>query len=115
MSEYTFIVGNRGHRYMKNGKFVKADLVPEEVVMQLKEHKQTMVVSDGPAVIDDGSNPIPYRECLFCGQFGTCTRFINLQTIYLCEEHYYDMDITVGKIAEKVRKLTNVVQSLQEA
>jgi hypothetical protein len=56
----------------------------------------------------------PGKQCIFCGQYAKYTRFINLQTIAICEEHYYST--TVGQTAQRIREKTNVtVQTNEEA
>lgn len=43
------------------------------------------------------------KACIFCGVHSRFTRFVNLQTIYLCDNHYYDVNI--GKCAQRLREL----------
>lgn len=40
------------------------------------------------------------RKCIFCGQEGTRSKFVNLQTVYLCDEDY--LTKTTGKVAERI-------------
>jgi hypothetical protein len=42
------------------------------------------------------------KKCLFCGVESKLTRQVNLRTVVLCEEHYYDKNI--GQIAEQLNK-----------
>lgn len=39
--------------------------------------------------------------CPFCGKTGTRTKFVHLQLVELCEDHYQDK--TTGEIAEIIR------------
>lgn len=85
-------------RYLgPNNKFVKAENVPEAVLIRLRQEE---FVDTTPVVVD--------KSCIFCGR-GDCrqTRLVNTQTIYLCEEDYYDK--TIGKVAQKLKELKNAV------
>lgn len=57
--------------------------------------------------VDDQANNRPKskkdkKECIFCGEPGDRTRFVNLQTIDLCDEDYNSH--TTGEIAAQVRE-----------
>jgi len=82
---YKKIKGRGGFRYLDgNNRFIAKDKIPKEELDKL-----------------DGV-PSPMGGCIFCDKPAVYTRFINLQTIVLCEEHYYSQ--TVGQIAHKLRE-----------
>lgn len=43
------------------------------------------------------------KACIFCGVHSRYTRFVNLQTIYVCDEDYQNQNI--GKCAARLREL----------
>lgn len=88
---YRAITGPRGTRYLYKGKLIKTADVPADIMEQLKDHASAEVATE----------PQP-KACIFCGAYGRFTRFVNLQTIYLCEEHYYSESI--GKIVHKLKE-----------
>lgn len=94
---------NGNFRYKKEGQlgFVSKNNVPIDELERLHSTSQLPkeVVAAEEAV--DAS-----KLCLFCGQYTRISRFINLQTIPLCEEHYQNQ--TTGKIVQKLRELQQV-------
>lgn len=93
MSEYKKFMLRGKPRYLgPNKKFIKEENIPADVFIRLQN--ETIVSTE---------QPITDKNCIFCG-VGGCkmTRFINLRTIYLCEEHYYAE--TIGKIAQRLRE-----------
>lgn len=95
---YTLIKGKHGARFMKNNRFVKYSDVPEEIRTKL-EAGATVVEFDP-------------KKCIFCGGFATETRFVNLQTIALCDADYYDKN--VGQIVQRIREITNGQSDVKE-
>jgi len=88
MSNYKMINGPKGTvRYMLDGRMVKAVSVPEDIMARLHT-TPTEATSD--------------RLCVFCGAPSKYSRLVNLQTVYICNEHYYDK--TIGQVAEQIRK-----------
>jgi hypothetical protein len=83
------VEGKAGIRYMRDGKFISKDKVTTEELNELYEQ----------------TKPDP-KACLFCGKHSKLTRFVNMQTLFLCEEHYHDKNI--GQIAQKLREIRNV-------
>lgn len=85
----------RGARYMRDGKFTSVKEVPEGLLAVMEPGKEyTMAdIYTGP----------PVKECLFCGATAKLTRAVNMQTVYLCDEHYYSEN--VGKIAGRLKEL----------
>ena len=81
--------------YFKDGKLVSVKSIPSDILLKLDE--QGKYDAEAPP------QPIqrPERSCIFDGKPATKQRFVNLQTVYLCEDCYYDK--TVGKITERLR------------
>lgn len=88
VSDYKLIKSGNGFRYMLNGRLVKRDSIDPEIIVALHN-------------LPDNPKP-EVRVCFFCGEGCKHSRFINLQTIYLCDDHYYSK--TVGQIAQKMRE-----------
>lgn len=93
MGLYKKYTGRNGTRYMKNGRIISVRDIPPNIVQVLENN-----------LIFDEDKPPTQRdhECIFCGQYAKYERSVNLQTVEICEEHYYSMN--VGKIAEKIRE-----------
>lgn len=95
--EYTRKLASDGTpTYYRDGKRIKRTLVPKD------EYAKFETIDEAPVQTATVKSDIPEKVCLFCGQEGTHTRFIDFQTVYLCEEHYLSQ--TLGKIAHKVRE-----------
>lgn len=84
--------------YQKDGRTVKSDTVPPEVVAGL-EHTNPLDDTNIP----EAPIPVVDKSCVFCGMGSRMTRLVNMQTVYICDQHYYDK--TIGKIAERLREL----------
>lgn len=84
-------------RYSKNGIFISKDKIPISV---LEELTRTNVVD------------VPIKECVFCGVGCKFTRLVNLQTVYLCDEHYYSK--TIGQIAQQIRENSDAKSRKEE-
>ena len=67
---------------------------------EAREAKKKKEVPEEPIKILD-------KSCIFCKTHSNLTRMVNMQTVVICEKHYYSE--TVGKIAQKLneRKLQN--------
>ena len=82
---------------MKDGRFIGKEKIPKEIMVQLEKGEPNQVFTeDKPKVIE--------KKCLFCGAYAKYPKYVNQQTLYLCEEHVYDSTITIGKIAQKLRE-----------
>lgn len=69
----------------------------------------TISPGDLPRQTVDGSAPAEAnltqdKSCIFCGEPGIRTRFINLATAHLCEDDYQNH--TTGKIAAQMQKVS---------
>lgn len=51
----------------------------------------------------------PWRECVFCGKEASKSRFVQLQTIDLCNEHYLNKNI--GKIVQRLNEMKEKVHA----
>lgn len=87
---YKLIKSKHGNRYMKDGKFVKYDSVPQEIKDKLETNNAAATLLDP-------------KKCLFCDEPATETRYVNMQTIALCSEHFYSMNI--GHIVMKLKEV----------
>lgn len=77
---------------MKDGRLVKKADVPADELERL---------SKGNVIEQPTKTEQPDKSCLFCGVHSRYSRFVDLQTVYLCDDHYYSEN--VGKIANKLR------------
>ncbi len=98
MSIYkTWNVGKGGVRYMKDGKLIKATAVPQHLLQILKP---------GDTLDTEATPPSPPAKiCIYCGHYAKMSRMVNMQTVYLCDEHYYDKNI--GQIAGRLKELND--------
>lgn len=96
MSEYSAMIGGLGYVVYRRDKcWIKKDKIPGNILPLLKV--------GGPPISDDNLKiESPLHPCVFCKAFTKTSRFINLQTIYICEEHYYSK--TTGQIIQQVRE-----------
>ena len=103
MSEYTrYEIKGKGFRYRKDGKLISKDDVPEEEIRRLEAEDVAVVPPDNDEALPEEHVPVTNRVCVFCGMHSNWTRFVNGQTVVLCETHYYNE--TIGKIAQKLRE-----------
>ena len=100
--EYDFILVRGKPRYRKNKRMVSKNTLPREVMERFG-----LLNPEIPEEEDTPDEPRKdSKACLFCGVHSRFTRFVNLQTVYLCDSHYYDVNI--GKIAQKLRETKEV-------
>lgn len=81
---YRKLETKKGVRWLKDGKLISVKNVPQEELDKCDK-----------AVFDE-------KHCLFCGVPAKLTRYLNMQTVVLCEQHYYSE--TLGKIAQELAK-----------
>lgn len=96
MSIYSTRPGVKGSTiFLKDKVPFKKDSIPANIFQRLL---------DGEKDIDESDTKIegPVKFCLFCKAPCKLTRFINMQTIYLCDEHYQNKNI--GQIAHKMKE-----------
>lgn len=80
--------------YYKDKQFVRINDIPANIFKLLDTEKE----------IDDSTIKVleaGWRGCVFCEGQGIRHRLVNLQTVYLCDMHYYST--TIGQIAEQLR------------
>lgn len=94
---YKTIKAKNGIRYMKDGKFVSKATIPANIYVELEGKEPGNVVDD-----TDVKPEAPVKECIFCGKVTKLSRFLNMQTIPLCEEHYYSE--TTGRVVQKYKE-----------
>lgn len=105
MSEYKQIIRQHDVAYMKDSgdgfKFIAKKNIPANVYELLGPDK----------VVDDSNLPAsaPVRECIFCGELATRSKFVDLQTLALCDEHYFNK--TTGEIVQQLRSLSDEDQT----
>lgn len=103
----TFMV--RGNpRFQKYGKLVKKNTLPRDVM----EHFGLLSPGE-PEETDTPDEPRKDpKACLFCGMHSRFTRYVNAQTVFVCDEHYYSENI--GKVAQKLRELRDEEENRKE-
>lgn len=74
--------------------FGKAIFVPES-----EEELANIPKEEMPKVMH------PERICIFCGKYGKNAKFINMQTVYLCDEDYQNK--STGQVGSKMKELVN--------
>lgn len=87
---YKTIESKNGIRYMKDGKFIKKDNIPADVLIKLGVGMQDIV---------DAIVPEP-TKCIFCGMATKQYRLLDSKPVYLCMDDYYDKSL--GQVAQKV-------------
>jgi hypothetical protein len=86
-------------RYMYQRKFIAATKVPFEIKAVLDRPRPD---EEPPQPAPQSQGPKQERKCIFCGAHARFTKFVNLQTVYVCDDDYYDK--STGKIAEQLSK-----------
>lgn len=81
----------------------------------MKQNALPRDVMDHFGLLGDESPEEPKKNpkaCIFCGMHSRYTRFVNGQTVYICDEHYYSENI--GKIVQKLRELNHEKEDSKE-
>lgn len=96
MSIYSTRPGINGSRiYLKDKLPVKKTDIPANIFAELTAGKE--------AVDDSVVQPqATVKFCVFCKAPCTLTRFVNMQTVYMCEQHYHDK--TIGQVVQQLRE-----------
>lgn len=93
--KYTLKISKKNQpMYYKDSKLCSKKDIPELVLRNLRENE--------PYEYERQEVKAPSKECIFCGEFAKYQRFINLQSVALCEEHVYSK--TTGQIAHQMNK-----------
>jgi hypothetical protein len=96
MSIYRKIINSKTNvpMYFKDKKMISKKIIPAEILQILEDQEQ----------FDDNPPPEkPIKVCIFCGQPASHNRLVNLQTVDLCEKHYYDTNM--GEIAKQLSQI----------
>lgn len=96
--EYTKRTTKRGREmYFLNGKLISKDFIPDgQVVKDMDE----VVEQPGPANLD--TVELSNKECLWQDGPGDHMRFAAGRMVYLCEDHYIQMNL--GKIVHRLQE-----------
>lgn len=81
-------------RYMADGKLISGGNVPPHVLKTLQ---------NVPTFDDAVPEPVVSNLCVFCGKETKLTRYLDLQTIPICDEHYHSK--TVGETVKQAKEL----------
>lgn len=110
MSEFKKIQWRNSTRYMMRGynqrfRLVAQADIPDSAQKELEKMGYGVVYNTDPTYVAPPPAKVveAKRECLFCGQPAKSPRFVNLQMVFLCNEHNQTM--TVGKIAQKLKEV----------
>lgn len=98
--EYDYIMVRGKPRYRKNKKMVKVNTLPRDVMERFGLLNPEAPEQEEETPDEPRKNP---KACIFCGMHSRYTRFVNLQTIYVCDEHYQTKNI--GKCAARLREM----------
>lgn len=90
--EYKNGAGDTGFRYTKNNVLTKESRIPPEVMSKF-EYATSVEYDDKP----------DQRRCIFCDAYQSRQRYLNQETVDLCEWHYQNKNL--GSIAAQVRLL----------
>lgn len=85
---YKKITSKMGDRYTKDGRIIKTADVPEDVIEQLKDHASVEEVQEKQDT-----------RCIFCNVPTKLSRYLNQETIAVCQEHYQTK--TVGQTVKQ--------------
>lgn len=97
--------GIKGRKlYFHDGKMISIQDVPDEVLYELQFTDQVEERHLEP--------PRFNKPCLACDKEGKYERIVHMQTIVLCNEHYYSLNI--GKIAQLLKEKSGEKQEAQE-
>jgi hypothetical protein len=91
-------------RYFRNRKFMAFKDVPQAVrdypnfdeTFTLDEDVEANLATQTETTTEKASRP-----CLFCSEEGIRPRYVNMKTVYLCQEHYINTNL--GKIVAHMR------------
>lgn len=94
----TFKAKGGSIRYMLDGRLVKKSSIPADVLIKLNVGME----------VDE--KPVEKKEltCIFCDAPTRITRFLNMQSIAVCEEHYYSKN--VGQTVQRLNQINGAKQ-----
>lgn len=87
------------------GKMTKPENIPEAILNQLEGNMEIEI--GAPVVEDKAPDQAPQirredRTCFIDGEPGKFKKFLELKTVYLCEEHH--RNLTTGEVVFEMRK-----------
>lgn len=109
MIKYKKIVAKNGKEmFYKNGTLTKVGTIPTSILNNLEDGVELSVGTPNPETVDETHEDAPKLHpkdnvCIFCGEPSTRTRFLNMNTIYLCDEDYTNN--TTGKIVAQFNRV----------
>jgi len=89
------------------GKMVSPRNIPQDILTDLAFPGEIEVPDSTTETDKSESTEAPQQEdkperpCLFCGQYGNFSKFINGVTVYLCDDDYRSH--TTGEVAAEMR------------
>jgi len=92
--------------FFENGKMVSDSRIPQSILKNLEDGVEISINTPDPETVDETPSTAPQLDsnknvCIFCGDESSKTKFLNLQTVHLCEEDYQNH--TVGEIVSRVK------------
>lgn len=101
MSKYTTMKGpHNSLRYKKDGKMISPKDIPENILQ---------VLQTNPVFNEEAPAEVRNKSCIFCGMYSNIVRLVNLQSVALCEEHYYSQSL--GTIAQHLKEQSSEEQT----
>ncbi len=85
--------------YYHDGKLTSIKNIPDHIAIALASGTKEL---DETQYEDKEMKQTQDKSCIFCGQPTNIERLVNLQRVYICEEHYHTTNI--GQIAQKIRE-----------
>ncbi len=111
MSKYKRVKSGKTFRYMANmdddtrWRLVPFVGVPENIKQKLNRMDYGEVYDDNPSDTAAAEKVVQQqgKTCVFCGEPGTRRKFVFLQTVFLCEEHWNNK--TTGEVGQRIKEL----------
>ncbi len=91
--------------YFRDGKMLSPKKIPQEILNELAFPGEVEVPEEDSEKetreSTEATGQTTERICLFCGQYGNFSKFLNGVTVYLCEDDYRVH--TTGEISAEMR------------
>lgn len=90
--------------FFAEGKMTAQDQIPVAVLGQLEGNMELEINTPEPVEKTEEAPVIKPedRKCFIDGGFGKYKKFLELQTVYLCDEHQHNL--TTGEVVYEMRK-----------
>lgn len=104
--KYTVKIAQGGQKFFyRDGKLIRKAQVPKEELVKLQQELaaqgiETVDVNEPETAVLEPEHV--EAECLICGEPANRRRFVNLQTVAVCETHYFET--TLGKLVIALRE-----------